>query len=106
MNDAIETFLEWEVRSPASGKDLRIFPKGAAASSGCLCSIPIRDGRKPLAIRAAALIAAAPRLLAALEVIVQEVDGRADISPYSADSYLPKHVMDMANAAIGRTHAN
>lgn len=37
-------------------------------------------------------------LRAALETILREVDGPA--RPYSADSYLPKHIIDNARAAL------
>jgi hypothetical protein len=47
---------------------------------------------------AAALIAAAQDLLAALQAIVEEVDGHG--KPYSSDSYLPPHLIHAARVAI------
>lgn len=47
---------------------------------------------------AAALMAAAQDLLAALQAIVEEADGPS--KPYSGDSYLPPHLLEMARKAI------
>jgi hypothetical protein len=44
------------------------------------------------------LIATAPELLATLKAIVEEADGTS--KPYSADSYLPPHLVHAARVAI------
>lgn len=49
-----------------------------------------------------ALIAASPDLLAALKAIVLETMDYPPSKPYSADSYLPKHLIDIAQAAINK----
>jgi len=48
----------------------------------------------------ARLIAAAPELLAALELIVTEA--WAPAKPYSSNSYLPEHFIDIARSAIAK----
>lgn len=51
----------------------------------------------------ARLIAAAPDLLGALRAIVAECSPGS--MTYSADSYLPEHLLDAASAAIAATEA-
>ena len=45
-----------------------------------------------------ALVCNADELLAALQAIVEEADGPG--KPYSGDSYLPPHLIEMARKAI------
>lgn len=49
-----------------------------------------------------ALIAASPDLLAALKSIVLETMDHPPARPHSADSYLPKHLIELAQAAINK----
>ena len=48
----------------------------------------------------ARLIAAAPEMLEALQAIADEADGTG--KPYSCDSYLPRHFIEKARAAIAK----
>ncbi len=48
----------------------------------------------------ARLIGAAPDMLEALRTIVAEV--RGPLKPFSSDSYLPRHIVDLALAAIDK----
>jgi hypothetical protein len=94
----------WEYRLAGfAPKDIKIFREGARASLGCIASVPLRDGRTLQGLTDAALIAAAPQLVDALKSILAEVDGPPDSQPYSADSYLPLHLREMAHAAIAKT---
>ena len=48
----------------------------------------------------ARMIAAAPDMLDALRAIITEVEG--PLKPFSADSYLPRHLIDLIAAAIDK----
>jgi hypothetical protein len=88
----------WETRDDHPGlKPIKIFQKGARASNGCIAQVMLRDGREHLNRADARLIAAAPNLLCALKSVRDEVSGP---QPYSADSGLPMHLVEIIIAAI------
>ena len=63
----------WEPRLRGNTpKFIDIFPVGSADSSGAIARVPIRDGYFKSNQKTAALIAAAPRLLASLTALVEE----------------------------------
>lgn len=60
--------IHWETRLRGkTQKFIDIFPVGAADSSGAIARVPIRDGYFSSNQKTAALIAAAPELLEAIE---------------------------------------
>jgi hypothetical protein len=104
MSKNIDILCGWEYRPPkGNARDIKIFREGDRASSGCIASVPLRDGRTSQGLTAAALMASAPQLFDALKAILDEVDGPPESQPYSADSYLPLHLVENAHAAIAKT---
>ena len=63
-------FDTWEARESANAKHVAIYPAGSPKSSGCVATVPLRDGRETGCRRAARLIAAAPDLFVLLQEIV------------------------------------
>jgi len=63
-------FQTWEARESEKAKHVAIYPTGAPKSSGCVATVPLRDGREAGCRRAARLIAAAPDLFVLLREIV------------------------------------
>lgn len=63
-------FDTWEARESEKASHVSIYPKGSPKSSGCVATVPLRDGRETGCRRAARLIAAAPDLFVLLQEIV------------------------------------
>ena len=63
-------FQTWEARESEKAKHVAIYPTGAPKSSGCVATVPLRDGREAGCRRAARLIAAAPDLFVLMQEIV------------------------------------
>lgn len=89
----------WEPRpSGGQNRDWSIFPQGARPSSGCICKLPNRDGSERTTWKNAALISAAPDLLAALRFLVAV----ADAEPFTFIGHLVEHGEVEIRAAIAK----
>lgn len=65
--------IHWETRLRGNNpKFIDIFPVGAADSSGAIARVPLRDGYFTSNHKTARLLAAAPKLLAALIALIEE----------------------------------
>ena len=89
-------FDNWEAREPDKAKHVGIYPVGSPKSSGCVATVPLRDGREDGCRRAARLIAAAPDLFALLREIVFVTGPNSPVKGFS----LPDEQRDQARRLL------